>query len=155
MMKRVAAGPVDGLNRGIGNPATIVLNILSGVEQHIGDSRNGNREPRRIPALGECCPIKSLIVCANKCLSTVAKAKAATGQSDLTQHCRQRGEHPVGLLSVIASLQRPGCCQKRAPTRHFTSQGLNIFSGYTTNRRRPLRSLSDPIGSSEQIVFYR
>ena len=51
VMERVAAGPVDQPDVGIGEPLPVVLERLPGTEQHVGDPRDRDEATSRIRAL--------------------------------------------------------------------------------------------------------
>ena len=151
VMERVAPGPVDQTDVGIGLALAVEIIGLAGVAQHVGDARHRDHLVHRIGALRQrhaAHPAKAVPDAAN---GTVAVAHAAARQADLPQHRRQHRRHPVGLLAMLAPLQRPCHGNHRAGGRHAPGQRADRLWRRSAKRRGPFRRLGLAVAFAHQI----
>jgi len=68
-------------------------------------------------------------------------ADTAAGKSELTEHGRQHGAHPVGLLAVLLALDRPTEDQLGAVGGQLPGEFTNDIGLYATDRLGPFGGL--------------
>ena len=129
MMKWVAAGPVDELNIGVANRSPVIVHLTFWVVQHIGNAGNGYCMAGWVAALAKTRPAKAPAIATHEPFGCVTESDAATALPDLAEHCSQRYQHPIGLLAVLCTLQRPGGVDECSAARHRPRQSHNFFSG--------------------------
>ena len=136
MVERVAAGPVDQLDIGIGQALAVVVERFAGVQQHVGDARDrdeigdavaADRQGRQRHRERRFAGIRG---------RAQRIGKAAARQPDLAEQRGQHDTHPDRLLAMLGALQRlragdQGAASGTAPrqiddeqqhNRHFQDQ---------------------------------
>ncbi len=151
MMERVAAGPVDQPNIGVGVGAAVVRELLAGRQQQVGDARDGDEVANGVRSLREMRQADSRTRGSDITHRAVPVTETSTRQPDLAEQCRQCKSRPHRLLAVRDSLQRPRDGDERADRRHAARQLPDVVCGNLALRTGPLRILGDAVGSSEHI----
>ena len=126
VMERVAAGPVDHPDVGVGVGLAFVGERPARIEQHVGDPRHGDEArvgslPVRQPA-DRCERIRRVLVADR----AEAESGAATGASPLAANSCQSCRGPPGLLAVHRSLQRVADRHERALPCKVQRQGADL-----------------------------
>ena len=83
--------------------------------------------------------------------TAVAVPDALAALAHPAQHGAEHCDHPVGLVAVFGSLERPADRQQRALLRHSPGEGANLLGVDLANRRRPLGVLLDTVGGAGQV----
>src|SRR5262245_31705213 len=108
MMEWVATCPIDQANIGIAQPLAVEVVFPARMLEHIGQARRWDRSARRVLArrqLGRGRTCRPGVT--DTALRAVAESEAAARQPDLTEHGSERDEHPIRLLAVVRTLDRP------------------------------------------------
>ena len=138
-MERIAAGPIDQPDVGIGAAAAVVIVGLAGMQQAIGDARRRNGAVERIGAAasiaGRAERQRRLGDAGRR---AIAEAEAAARQPDLAEHAASSTTRPIGLLAVIGALQRPRRRDHGARRRHAARQRADGLGRNAGDRRRPV-----------------
>ena len=137
VVERVAAGPVDQPDIGIGPALAVEIVGSAGVEQHVGDARDRNEVADRILALRQRRPAYLRGGESDAVDRSVAEAEAAARQADLAEHGGERDRHPVGLLAMLGALQRPGHHDHGPRRRHAPRELLDPSRVDTGDRCGP------------------
>ena len=140
MAERVAAGPEDQTNIGIGDLLAVVVDALSRIEQHVVEAVGiGNRNLDRVVA-GIDATQRGMLGGQRTAIGVViAQPEAAARQPDLAQHGGQRHQHPVRLLAMVLALDCPAAHQHGATLGHAARQLANIVSRHRGDLFRPFR----------------
>ena len=151
MVERIAAGPVDQPDIGEGHARAVVVDGPAGMQQHVGQARDGNGAADRVAALGQRRPRHMLRRHADGVDRAVAEAHPAAGKADLAQHGGQHDAHPIGLFATMAPGERPGKRDDGAPRRHAAGQGAHRFGGKAGDAGGPSGVLGEAVGGARQI----
>src|SRR5204863_2496783 len=122
MMKRVAAGPIDKMDIGIGALASVEIVAATWMQQAIGDARRRDRTRQRIAECLHDRRAESQWWLGNAARRAIAETEPSPGQADLAKTSRQQDQRPIGLLAVIGALQGPGSGDHGARRRHAASK---------------------------------
>ena len=141
MVERVAAGPIDQPDVGIGVVSTVVLERRAGVQQHVGDARDRDKFLHAIGALRQRWPRQARVCAADLIGGSVAERDATASKANLAEHRGERHRHPERLLAMRGALQRPGDVDHGALGRHFVGERGDARGGDAGDGLRPLRRL--------------
>ena len=145
VVERVAAGPVHDPRVRVRAPLAVEVVGLAGVQQHVGDPRDGDGRARRVDRGRQPRHAHRGDVRAHVGHRSVAVAEAAARQPDLPEERGERDRRPHRLLPVLGALQRPGRGDHRPARRHAPRE---IAHG----RRR---DAGDPLGPLRGAVAER
>ena len=106
MMERIAAGPVDQADVGIGAGLAVVAIGAAGMEQHVRDAGDRDEVGNAVAALRQRRHRHGVV--APPVIGDGAEriAVAAARQADLAQRSREHRAHPDRLLAMFGALQR-------------------------------------------------
>ena len=136
VVERIAAGPIDQPDVGIGRALAVVVVALAGMEQAVGDARRRDRELRRVgQSVGIVGPGNSSGGSAIPAARAVAEAEPAARQPDLAEARRQaapapnraarHGRRAAATRTRSASCASPPCA---APVPRIVSAGTPVIA---------------------------
>ena len=149
--ERIAADPVRHLDVGILGLDAVEVELLARIEQHLDDARDRNR--RRavfrhpggarlgLAAVGDAGQHRCVGRRRAAAGVMIGEPEPAAGQTDLAEHRGERHQHPVALLAVLLTLQRPAGRQHRPVLGEAMCEILDRVSRNVANRRRPFGAL--------------
>ncbi len=85
----------------------------------------------------------------------MAEGEAAAGQSDLSEHGRQRDRGPIGLLTVVRALQRPGAGDHGAACRGTAGKRADGFGIDAGDRGRPRCIFGRAVVAAQEVARER
>ena len=153
VVERVAARPIDQPDVRVGQPPSIVVERLPGVQQHVGDPRHGDERRDTVAALrqrGQRHGVPTPAVMRQRPQRVIV---ARTRQPDLPQHRREHGRHPHRLLAMLRALQRMRHHDQRTAARHAAGQSGDGVSGNAGDPGRPRGVLRLVVGTPGQVVL--
>ena len=106
MMERVAAGPVDQADVGIGQGLAVVAIRAAGIEQHVGDAGDRDEFGDGVAALRQRRQRHRIVAASVIGDRAERVGVAAARQADLPQRRGEHGPHPDRLLAMFGALQR-------------------------------------------------
>jgi len=106
MMKRVAARPVGQPNVGIGQMPAVIVKFFTGMQQHIGDTRDRNKAIDAVFTLRQRRKTRQIMVFAVVPQRAERIGKAAAWQARLPQRGRKRQSQPDRLLTMLRAAGR-------------------------------------------------
>ena len=155
MMKRVAAGPIDQPDVGIGQLPAVVVERLARLQQHVGNPRHrdevadavaANRHIGQRHRQGRLAGVRGRSQCVGE---------TAAGQADLAEHRRQHHAHPHRLLAMLGALQGLRAGDQRAPSDRAPRQSGDLVRRHATDIRGPAGILRPAILTAEEIGLER
>ena len=153
MMERVAAGPVDQLDLGIGPGLAVIAIGRTRVEQHVGDARDRDVVADRVPALREGRHRHGIVAPAVIGDGAKPVAIAAAGQADLAERRCEHHAHPDGLLAMAGALQGMGHDDECTLAVEALGQRDDLLGRQAGDGSSPVRILRLAIGLAQQIAF--
>ena len=141
VVEGVAARPKDQADIGIGQGLAVERHRAAGLEQHVGDARDGDEGRDRIVALGQCSDLERRAATAGEAEivdAAIAVADALAGQAEIAEHGAEHRDHPIGLIAVLGPLQRPADRQEAGLARHPAGKRSDPVRLDVADRRRPV-----------------
>ncbi len=151
VVERIAAGPVDEADVGIGVAIAVEVEGLPGLQEHVGDPRDRNERTDRVRALRQRRPGDRASRVADAVGAAVAEAEAAAGEADLAEKRGEGDQRPARLLAVVRPLERPRHHQEGPRPGHAAGERPDRPGRNLGERRRPVRRLGDPVGAAVEI----
>ena len=151
VVERVAAGPPDQPDVGVGQPLAVEVEGLARVQQHVADPRHRDEAPDRVAALRQGRPGERADLAADPVDGGVAEAEAAARQADLPEHRGERDRQPVGLLAMVGALDRPAHRDQGARRRHVAGERADKLGVDAGDRGRPGGVLGLPIAVAHEV----
>ena len=105
VVERIAAGPIDQLDVGIGEPLAVEVERLARMQQHVGDARHRNEVGDAVALDRQCRKRHGQWRLSGIGGRAQRIGKAAARQADLAEQRRQYHTHPDRLLAVLGALQ--------------------------------------------------
>ena len=151
VVERIAAGPVDDLDVGVGQSSTVVIEFTAGIQQHVRDRGHRNQVRNGIDALWQGRQRIRHRGQTGFVHRPVSVPESCTRNADSTEHRRQGDTHPRSLFAVPRALQRPGDRHHRAFRRHLPSEIRDHRGLDAADRRRPLRGFGGSVSDTEEV----
>ena len=137
VMEGVATRPPDDARIGELQHAAIEVMIAAGVFQHFRNARDRDEKPGRVRRgrHGEAWHFAPGM--AHAIHAAITKRHTLPRLADQAEHGGKRGQHPIGLLTIIRALQGPGGSQHRGLARDFGGQRADGLGGDGRDGRGP------------------
>ena len=153
MVERIAAGPIDQPDIGIGATPAVVVVGLARVQQHVGDPRDRDEFVDAVAThrhLRQRHRDRRLAGVRDR---AQRKGKAAARQPDLAEHRGQHNRHPDRLLAMLGALQRHRAGDQRAAAGDAARQRDDLGLRHAADRCGPRGVLLPAIVPPEQICL--
>lgn len=131
MMERITAGPPDQPDIRVDIFLSVILKLLSRIEQHIGNARHGDEGPDRICPLRKSGMRQRTEAVADRINGTVSETDTTARQTDLPQHRRQSNHRLKRIFTILLAGQRPTDGDHRSHTGHIAGQVPDVFGRNT------------------------
>ena len=153
VVKRIATGPIDQPDVGIGQAPAVVIELLPGRKQQVGNRGYRNEIRHRIHTLREGRQGIRHRSQTRLVHRTVAVPETSTRKPELAEHRCECHAHPRCLFTVFDALQRPRDGHQRPAGRHSPSQVGDELRRHPGDLLRPARILRYTVGTSEQVIL--